>query len=670
MTESFARQIAELKKAIEDHNYRYYVLDDPAISDAQYDELYLQLKKLEKEHPELLTEDSPTQRVGAPPLKAFKEVTHTLPMLSLDNAFTDEDIDDFDQRIRDRLDSNNLIEYCCEPKLDGLAINICYEKGHFVNASTRGDGYTGEDVTDNIRTIKMIPLRLRGNNYPSVLNVRGEVFMSKKGFIQLNETARQRGEKTFANPRNAAAGSLRQLDSNITAARPLEFYCYGLGAIEGYHEPETHLEWLNLLKTWGIRVSPYIEVVKGPKACHAYYERMQARRQQLPYEIDGVVYKVNSLSLRKTLGFVSKAPRWAIAHKFPAEEAYTEIEAVEFQVGRTGAITPVARLKPVFVHGVTISNATLHNMDEIARKDIHVGDTVIVRRAGDVIPEVVSVIVERRPRQAKKISLPKHCPVCASEIESIPGEAIARCTGGLFCPAQQKESIKHFSSRRAMDIEGLGDKLVDQLVDAGLLHTVADIYKLEHDALASLPRFGDKSATNLLLEIKKSLKTTFPRFLYALGIREVGEATAKALATHFRDLPNLQSASQETLQVVPDVGPVVARHVSHFFHEAHNRTVIDKLLKAGIHWDPMPKAHHQPFTGQTYVLTGTLSHYTRDEAKEKLEALGAKVAGSVSAKTHCVVAGVEAGSKLDKAKALGVKVINEDEFSALLKKYS
>lgn len=662
-----SKEISALRKAIEDHNYRYYVLDAPSITDAEYDQLYQALKKLEAQHPELITPDSPTQRVGGAALKVFGEVKHGFPMLSLDNAFTEEDIEDFDQRIRDRLHARETIEFTCEPKLDGLAINLHYEHGHLVQAATRGDGLTGEDVTENVRTIAMIPLQLRGTHFPAVLDVRGEVFMSKLGFKQLNDAAKQKGEKIFANPRNAAAGSLRQLDSKITATRPLEIYCYGIGLVEGFEGPNTHMAWLHQLKQWGLRVNPLIQLAKGPKACLAYYERMGQERDKLPYEIDGVVYKVNSLSLQDKLGFVSKAPRWAIAHKFPAEEVYTLIEAVEFQVGRTGAITPVARLKPVYVHGVTVSNATLHNMDEVKRKDIHVGDTVIVRRAGDVIPEVVGVIVDRRPRDAKKIHLPKHCPVCQSEIELIPGEAIARCTGGLFCSAQQKEAIKHFSSRRAMDIEGLGDKLSDQLVEAGLLSSVADIYTLDKSELMSLPRMGEKSAQNLLDEIKKSRHTSFPRFLYALGIREVGEATAKALALHFKTLDALGAANVEALQQVPDVGPVVAEHVAHFFHEAHNRAVITKLIKAGIHWEAIPVNDHQPLAGQTFVLTGTLNTLTRDEAKAKLEALGAKVAGSVSAKTHCVVAGAEAGSKLAKAEALGVKVLDEEGFLSLLK---
>lgn len=666
MSGDAGKDIAALRKAIEDHNYRYYVLDDPSVSDAEYDQLYQALKRLEADHPNLITPDSPTQRVGGVALKAFGEVKHGFPMLSLDNAFTEEDIEDFDQRIRDRLHAQEPIEYLCEPKYDGIAINLRYENGLFVQAATRGDGITGEDVTENIRTIRMVPMRLRGDIFPSVLDVRAEVLMSKLSFKRLNAAAEKNNEKKFANPRNAAAGSIRQLDSKVTALRRLEIYCYGIGLIESFDAPNSQQGRLELLKDWGLRVNPQIELVKGPKGCLAYYERMGQQRDTLPYEIDGVVYKVNSLSLQDKLGFVSRAPRWAIAHKFPAEEVYTLIEAIEFQVGRTGAITPVARLKPVYVHGVTISNATLHNMDEVKRKDIHVGDTVIVRRAGDVIPEVVGVIADRRPRDAKKIHLPKHCPVCQSEIELIPGEAIARCTGGLFCAAQQKEAIKHFSSRRAMDIEGLGDKLSDQLVEAGLLKSVADIYTLDKAELMSLPRMGEKSAQNLLDEIDKSKHTTFPRFLYALGIREVGEATAKALAQHFQTLDALQAASLNDLQQVPDVGPVVAEHVLHFFHEAHNRSVIAKLIKVGLHWEAMPANEHQPLAGQTFVLTGTLTSLTRDEAKARLEALGAKVAGSVSAKTHCVVAGAEAGSKLAKAEALGVKVLDEEGFLSLL----
>jgi len=666
--EKAKKEIAQLREQINNHNYRYYVLDDPLIADAEFDQLFKRLQTLEKQYPELITSDSPTQRIGAPPLKAFASVAHAIPMLSLDNAFTEEDIRAFDQRIHERLGVTKDIEYCCEPKMDGLALSIRYENGRLIQAATRGDGEVGEDVTENVKTIKMIPLHLRGHDYPSVLEVRGEVFMSKKGFAALNKQAAEKDEKVFANPRNAAAGSLRQLDSHITAKRPLELYCYGVGVVKGKHLPKKHSEMLAHLSQWGLRVSPLIKVVHGIEGCLAYYQHMMTKRDSLAFEIDGVVYKVNSLAEQEELGFVTRAPRFAIAHKFPAEEAYTTLEAVEFQVGRTGALTPVARLKPVYVHGVTVSNATLHNQDEITRKDIHIGDTVIVRRAGDVIPEVVGVVKARRPKQTKKIVFPKHCPVCHSTIEKIPGEAIARCTGGLFCPAQRKENIKHFASRRAMDIEGLGDKLVDQLVDAQLLSSVADIYHLSQDQLQELERMGEKSAQNILVEIQKNKKTTLARFLYALGIREVGEATAKQLAQHFKTLPALQAATEEALQSVPDVGPVVATHIAHFFHEPHNRNVIQQLIKAGIHWEAVKTSSSLPLQGKTFVITGTLSDLSRDEAKEKLEMLGAKVAGSVSSKTSYVVVGEDPGSKLDKAKELGVAILDEKAFHAMLKR--
>lgn len=661
-------EIERLRHQINDHNYRYYVLDDPVISDAEYDKLFQRLKKLEAEHPELVTPDSPTRRVGAPPVKEFAEVQHEVPMLSLDNAFAEEDIAAFDQRIHDRLKISSPIEYCCEPKFDGLAINIRYVKGVLTQAATRGDGMTGEEVTENVKTIQSVPLHLRGNDYPALLDVRGEVFMTKKGFEELNTRAAHHKEKVFANPRNAAAGSLRQLDSKITATRRLEVYFYGIGAIKGGKHFKKHSEILKNLEEWGLRVNPRVKVVHGVDGCLTYYKNMGSERAKLPYEIDGVVYKVNSLTEQEKLGFVSRAPRWAIAHKFPAEEANTVIESVEFQVGRTGALTPVARLKPVFVHGVTVSNATLHNMDEINRKDIHIGDHVIIRRAGDVIPEVVGVVKGKRSKEVKKIIIPKHCPVCHSAIEHIEGEAVARCTGGLFCPAQRKETIKHFASRRAMDIEGLGDKLVEQLVDTKLLTTVADIYHLTKSELEDLERMGEKSAVNLLEQIEKSKKTTLARFLYALGIREVGESTAKQLASYFKTIQGLQSAPEEALQSVPDIGPIVAAHIVHFFHEQHNRSIIDKLLKAGVHWEPVRDAKHKPLMGKTFVITGTLSAMSRDEAKEQLEKLGAKVSGSVSSKTSYVVVGEDPGSKYDKAKELHIDILDEKAFLNLLKR--
>ncbi|HSW94009.1 MAG TPA: NAD-dependent DNA ligase LigA [Gammaproteobacteria bacterium] len=659
-------EINRLRRQLEEHNYYYYVLDDPRVSDAVYDQLFQQLKKLEADHPECITTDSPTQRVGAKPLREFAEVQHVVPMLSLENAFTDEDILAFDRRIHERLHVSDPIEYTCEPKLDGLAVTLLYEKGVFHRAATRGDGSTGEDITENVRTISSVPLRLRGDDYPDRLEVRGEVYIPKKGFLELNARAEKNGEKIFVNPRNAAAGSLRQLDPRITASRPLQIFCYGMGFIEKNHLPVSQEQLLTWLKKWGLRVNPETRTVNNIDECLAYYLYLSEKRSKLPYEIDGIVYKVNSVKQQQALGFVSRAPRFAIAHKFPAEEVLTTLEAVEFQVGRTGAITPVARLHPVFVGGVTVSNATLHNMDEVKRKDVHVGDTVIVRRAGDVIPEIVGVIREKRPRDAKIISLPTDCPVCHSHIEQVEGEAVARCSGGLFCPAQQKEAIKHFASRRAMDIEGLGDKLVDQLVENQLIATIADIYFLTFEQLSNLERMAEKSAQNCLDAISKSKKTTLARFLYALGIREVGEATAKQLARHYGDLSKMMVATEEDLQNIPDIGPVVAKHIVSFFSEKHNCDVIEKLLQAGIQWETMKVTHDLPFAGKTFVLTGTLQTMTRDEAKEKLEQLGAKVAGSVSIKTHYVVAGAEAGSKLAKAEMLGVKVLTEEAFLELL----
>ncbi len=666
MSKSAAQEIIQLRKQLNEHNYQYHVLDQPIISDAEYDKLFQRLKLLEKENPALITPDSPTQRVGAAPLKEFAEVKHSVPMLSLENAFDDKDITDFNQRIQDRLDINTQIEFCCEPKMDGVAISLRYENGLLVQAATRGDGATGEDVTKNIKTIRMVPLRLLDDHIPEILEVRGEVFMSKSGFEKLNANALEKGEKVFANPRNAAAGSIRQLDSSITTSRPLEIYFYGVGEVKGKHLPATQYELLQYLSTLGLRISPLIKVMQGAEGCLSYYQSIAKKREKLPYEIDGVVYKVNSIREQHELGYVSRAPRWAIAHKFPAEEVQTVVEAVEFQVGRTGALTPVARLKPVHVHGVTVSNATLHNMDEVKRKDIHIGDTVIVRRAGDVIPEVVGVVAGNRSSAAKKIILPKHCPVCHSAIEHVEGEAVARCTGGLFCSAQRKEVIRHFASRRAMDIEGLGDRLVEQLVDNNLLNSIADIYELNQEQLENLERMGEKSAQNLLEQIEKSKTTSFARFLYALGIREVGEATAKQLALHFRTLSALQKASEEELQSVSDVGPVVAAHIASFFHEEHNREVINKLLHAGIHWEEVQEVRDLRLAGKTFVITGTLASMSRDEAKEKLEALGAKVSGSVSAKTSYVIVGADPGSKYEKAKSLGVAILDEEGFKKFL----
>lgn len=660
-------EVEALREQLDKFNYQYHVLDSPLISDAEYDQLFERLKALEKSYPEYRTPDSITQRVGAAPLKAFTQVTHAIPMLSLDNAFSAEDIFAFQQRIQDRLATTQLIEFSCEPKLDGVAMSIRYENGILTQAATRGDGTMGEDVTQNIKTIKSIPLKLAGTDWPNILDVRGEVFMTKDGFAKLNAQAEAAGEKVFANPRNAAAGSVRQLDSRITAKRPLQFYCYGIGAIEGGVLPKTHSGILEQLAKWGLPVSQLAAVVQGANGCLEYYVAMQEKRNSLPFEIDGVVYKVNDMTLQERLGFITRAPRWAIAHKFPAEEVYTTLEDVEFQVGRTGAITPVARLKPVFVHGVTVSNATLHNMDEVERKGVRIGDTVIVRRAGDVIPEIVGIVPERRPPHTSAIIMPTRCPVCQSDIERVDGEAAARCTGGLICSAQRKEHIKHFASRRAMDIEGLGDKLVEQLVDDKLVNSVADIYDLTQADLEVLDRMGPKSAQNLLQQIEKSKQTTFNRFLYALGIREVGEATGKALAQHFRELSALQRATEEELQSVPDVGPVVAQHIRQFFQQKHNADVIEKLLSVGIRWPAIKEAAVLPLSGKTFVITGTLAGMSRDEAKEALEKLGAKVSGSVSAKTSYVVVGADAGSKLDKARSLGVPILEDEAFQVFLK---
>ena len=658
-------RITQLREEINRHNYLYYVLDRPEIPDAEYDRLVRELETLEERHPELITPDSPTQRVGAKPLKKFGEVKHDIPMLSLANAFSEQEVLDFDRRVRERLHIDD-IEYSAEPKLDGLAVSLLYENGLFTRGATRGDGVTGEDVTQNIRTISAVPLKLYGKGYPKLLEVRGEVYLSKQAFAEINAKALAQGEKTFVNPRNAAAGSLRQLDPRITASRPLAFFCYGVGKVEGGALPEQHSGTLARLREWGLPVPHEQRVVQGVQGCLDYYRDLAARRHRLPFEIDGVVYKVNSLAQQESLGFVSRAPRWAVAHKFPAQEELTEVLGIDAQVGRTGALTPVARLKPVFVGGVTVTNATLHNQDEIDRKDIRVGDTVIVRRAGDVIPEVVSVIKERRPTGTRPYHLPKHCPVCGADAVRAEGEAIARCSGGLFCPAQRKEAILHFASRRAMDIEGLGDKLVDQLVDRKLVENPADLYTLTPQQLAVLERMGEKSAANVYTALQNSKQTTLPRFLYALGIREVGEATALALASHFGDLDAIMHADAETLQDVPDVGPVVAAHIEAFFRQRHNREVIAKLRAAGLRWPTIKPDHRtrKPLQGKTFVLTGTLETMTREEAKEKLQALGAKVSGSVSSKTDYVVAGAEPGSKLDKANELGVTVLDEQ---ALLK---
>jgi DNA ligase (NAD+) len=663
------QQIDALREQLRYHNHRYYVLDDPEIPDAEYDRLFRELQALEAQHPELVTPDSPTQRVGVTPLSEFGEIRHAIPMLSLGNVFSDEELLAFDKRIHDRLKSDTEIEFVAEPKLDGLAISLMYENGVFTRAATRGDGETGEDVTQNVRTIDAVPLRLMGEGWPQVLEVRGEIYMPKAGFNALNERLRNEGAKTFVNPRNAAAGSLRQLDSRITAQRPLTIFCYAVGLVEGGEMPATHYASLQQLAVWGFRVCPEIRVVQGAAGCLDFYRSIGSKRESLPYDIDGVVYKVNAITLQQELGFVSRAPRWAIAHKFPAQEEITVLEDVEFQVGRTGALTPVARLKPVFVGGVTVSNATLHNMDEIERKDVRIGDSVIVRRAGDVIPEVARVILERRPQDARPIAMPSHCPVCGSDVQRPEGEAVARCTGGLYCPAQVKETIKHFASRKAMNIDGLGDKLVEQFFEQGLIRHVDDLYRLieKKEQIAALERMGDKSAENLVNALEKSKATTLERFIFALGIREVGEATAKILARHFGSLENLQSADEETLRLVPDVGPVVAANIAQFFREAHNGDTIRHLRELGVHWADYEARPPEalPLAGKTYVITGTLSR-SRDEIKADLEALGAKVAGSVSKKTTALIAGENAGSKLDKAESLGVEVLDEAALSVLL----
>ncbi|WP_439133388.1 NAD-dependent DNA ligase LigA [Pseudomaricurvus sp.] len=665
-------QIDDLKKQLNYHNYRYYVLDDPTVPDVEYDRLFQQLKDIETQHPELITADSPTQRVGEAPLSAFSQVAHEVPMLSLDNAFNDEELQSFNRRLQERLKNPDDIEFACEPKLDGIAVSLLYVNGLLERGATRGDGSTGEDITQNVRTITSIPLRLMGEGYPEVLEVRGEIYMPKQGFEQLNEKARQAGEKTFVNPRNAAAGSLRQLDARITANRPLQMCAYSVGRFDGGELPERHTEVLEQLHQWGFLINPEMAVVHNISGCLDYYRRVGEKRDSLPYDIDGIVFKVNNLALQQTLGFVSRAPRWAIAYKFPAQEEMTQLLSVEFQVGRTGAVTPVARLDPVFVGGVTVSNATLHNRDEINRLGVMVGDTVVVRRAGDVIPQVVSIVKSKRPDDAAEIVFPEACPVCDSPVETVPGEAVARCTGGLICAAQRKEAIKHFASRKAMDVDGLGDKLVEQLVDEGLIHSVADLYRLEAEQVAGLERMGPKSAENLINALEASKQTSFDRFLYSLGIREVGEATARGLSRYFGNLEALIAASEDSLQKVDDVGPVVAHFVAEFLRQEHNLEAIEALQKAGVHWEDISvDERHEPLADHTYVVTGSFSLIKRDEAKKLLQQLGAKVAGSVSAKTHCVVVGGGAmnNSKYVKAQELGIQTMTEEELVDSLKEY-
>ena len=662
------QSILQLREQLNHHSHQYYVLDDPEIPDAEYDRLYQQLLSLEKNYPELITNDSPTQRVGDKPLDGFSQVKHEVPMLSLDNVFNENELADFNKRVQQRLEVDGDIVFAAEPKLDGLAASLLYENGILIRAGTRGDGTTGEDITQNIRTIHSIPLKLLGNNVPSVLEVRGEVFMPKAGFEKLNQRARKNDEKPFANPRNAAAGSLRQLDPRITAQRPLAMYCYAVGKVEGAAQLSTHSEMLNQLQQWGLPLCKERQTVTGVDGCLEYFNEMSEKRDGLSYEIDGIVYKVDSLRQQKELGFVAKAPRWAIAHKFPAQEEITIVNDITFQVGRTGAITPVARLEPVFVGGVTVSNATLHNMDEVYRKDVRVGDKVIVRRAGDVIPEVVRVVPGSRVAGAEKIQMLTHCPECGSDIEREEGESIARCSGGLFCGAQRKESIKHFASRKAMDIDGLGDKLVEQLVDADLINHADDLYALTIEQVSKLERMGEKSAQNLIDGLQQSKHTSLARFIYALGIREVGEATARTLAQYFTTLDLIKAADKDALQQVEDVGPIVAAHIVKFFQQQHNLDIIKKLIDAGITWDAIEatQAEEQTLDGKTFVLTGTLTLMTRDDAKKALQARGAKVTGSVSKKTSYVVVGDSPGSKATKAEQLGVEILDEAALAELL----
>ncbi|MDH5392097.1 MAG: NAD-dependent DNA ligase LigA [Gammaproteobacteria bacterium] len=671
-----SERIEYLTQQLNHHSHQYYVLDAPEIPDAEYDRLFRELQQIEAEHPELKKIDSPTQRVGGEPLAAFSQVKHRIPMLSLGNVFDEQELQDFYKRVADRLkidmQSDQAIEFTAEPKLDGLAISLVYEKGILVQAATRGDGNVGEKVTENARTIRNIPLHLSGTDIPDLLEVRGEVFMSKAVFEKLNNKAREKGEKTFVNPRNAAAGSLRQLDSKIAASRELSMYCYAVGVVEGYQLPATHSEILEKLGQWGMPLCSEVEVVKGVDGCRQYYEKIGQQRDALAYDIDGVVYKVNDLKLQQQLGFVARAPRWATAHKFPAQEEITCVNAIEFQVGRTGALTPVARLQPVFVGGVTVSNATLHNMDEVRRKDVRVGDQVIIRRAGDVIPEVASVVPGKRKAGSVEVELPKACPVCGSDVVQEEGGAVARCSGGLYCHAQRKEGIKHFASRRAMDIDGLGDKLVEQLVDARLIDHIDDLYSLKDkvEEIVAMERMAKKSAENLIESLEKSKRTTLPRFIFALGIREVGEVTAASLANHFGDIQGLMQASEEELINIDDVGPVVASRVVTFFSQQHNIEVINKLIEAGISWPPIEikQASELTLSGLSFVVTGTLSSMSRNDAKQRLIDKGAKVVGSVSKNTSYVVVGENPGSKAAKAEQLGIDILDEEAFLAFINK--
>jgi len=667
-----AERIARLRDEIRGHDHRYYVLDQPSVPDADYDALMSELRALEAAHPELVAPDSPTQRVGGAPAAGFAEVRHAAPMLSLDNAFDEDEVRAFDRRAREKLGGDAgpaaRLAYFCEPKIDGLALSVLYEDGVLVRAATRGDGTTGEDVTANARTLRSLPLRLQGQGWPRRLEVRGEVFMSKRGFAELNRSQTKAGDKVFANPRNAAAGGLRQLDPRITAARPLEMFVYAVGMVVGDALPDSHGATIAQLARWGLRTCPDAERVEDVEGLLAYYDRIGKGRARLPYEIDGVVYKVDAYAAQRELGTVSRAPRWAIAHKFPAEERSTVLREVEFQVGRTGALTPVARLEPVLVGGVTVSNVTLHNMDEVERKDVRLGDTVVVRRAGDVIPEIVRVLVDKRPPRARKVKLPTRCPACGARVERSEDQAVARCVAGLRCPAQRKEALRHFASRRALDVEGLGEKLIDQLVDAGLVATPADLFHLTAQQLAGLDRMGEKSAANLVAAIEHSRRTTLGRFLFALGIRDVGEVTAEALARHLGGLEAIAAADQDALEAVPDVGPVVAARVVEFFADEANRAVVDAIRKAGVRWEEgAPRAPGTgPLVGKSFVITGTLPGMSRDEAKDLIVAAGGKVTGSVSKKTDYLVLGAEPGSKLAEAERLGVAIIDAAALRALV----
>jgi len=668
MVDSKTKQrINFLREEINSHNYSYYVLDNPEIPDSEYDRLLRELGELEEKNPEIITADSPTQRVGATPLDSFSEVKHEVPMLSLGNAFSDQDMIDFDRRVREGVDSVS-IEYAAEPKLDGLAISLLYKNGLLERAATRGDGRTGENVTLNIRTIDAIPLKLRGKNFPPLMEIRGEVVMPKAGFDKLNKQQIEKGEKPFVNPRNAAAGSLRQLDPKITATRPLSFYSYGIGLIEGMTLPDKHSDMMDKIKSWGLRINPESRVVKGVQGCIDYYESLAKKRNDLPDEIDGIVYKVDDVHYQEIMGFVSRAPRWAIARKFPAQEEMTKLLAIDIQVGRTGALTPVARLEPVFVGGVTVSNATLHNQDEIDRLDVRVGDTVIVRRAGDVIPQIVSIVKSKRTGKPRRFHLPDTCPVCGSETARFEDEAVTFCTGGLYCEAQRKEAIKHFASRRAMNVDGLGDKLVEQLVDEGLIHTIADLYHLDVDSLIKLDRMAEKSAKNLVTSLEKSKKTTLARFVFSLGIHSIGETTAQILANHFLLLENIMSANEEQLLAVADVGPIVAENLITFFKQPHNIEVVEQLINVGINWPKIKQKtkNEQPLVGKVFVVTGTLETMGRNDAKAALQELGAKVSGSVSKKTDYVVVGENPGSKASKAEELGITILDEKGLIKLL----